>query len=368
MMFSISTDSAPDETRPRRGSGFTLIELLVVVSILALLMAILLPALRRARDQGKLVKCLSHMRGTGLAVTTFAADHDGRAQLVTGDSVAREIDPGNSRFVYGSQRELLAWPVALAQASGTKFRDNWDWGVRAVTFAQARQKESFVSRQFDAVVCPSDPVALSTPYYPRNDPGTGNGLRGTGDPKNPTPSSSRMAYWGRLSFGINEDVTGGESESNMPTCWRQVRDGTGWRTCQGGQLYPPSSPCYKGGGRRLRGLLERVSGPGEVGLVFETGPESSDQYQSMSGWDEFANLVQSLFTPGPYLGDFQQTFPSRMPTRRHPDGRVNVLFADTHGETARPTAYSNRNGLQKRLPSSYGPLVRVSPYPVHSRP
>jgi prepilin-type processing-associated H-X9-DG protein len=102
--------------------------------------------------------------------------------------------------------------------------------------------------------------------------------------------------------------------------------------------------------------------------VFETGPESAEQYLSMPSWDEFANLVQSLFTPGPYLGDFQQTFPSRMPTRRHPEGRVNVLFADCHGQTVRPLEYSDQNALSKPLPSRYGPRVRVSPYRLYQAP
>ncbi|MBN1511914.1 MAG: prepilin-type N-terminal cleavage/methylation domain-containing protein [Phycisphaerae bacterium] len=352
----------------RRSGGFTLIELLVVVSIIALLLSILLPSLRRARDQGKLVKCLSHMRGTGQAAVTFAADHENRIQIATAESVLREADANAGRYAYGAQRELLSWPVALAQAAGVRYRNNWDWGVRAVTFAEAKQKESLISRDFDAVICPSDPVELSTPYYPRNDGGSNNGLKDTGDPDNPTTPTSRMAYWGRLSYGISEDIAGGDSDTGLPTCWRQVRGAGGWETCTGGAVYPPSDPCYGAGGRRLRGNLDRVSRPGDVGLVFETGPETADQYQSMPSWDEFANLVQSLFTPGPYLGDFQQTFPSRMPTRRHPNGRTNVLFADTHGETVRPIAYGNANALNKRLPSRYAPRVRVSPYPVFDTP
>jgi prepilin-type N-terminal cleavage/methylation domain-containing protein/prepilin-type processing-associated H-X9-DG protein len=59
--------------------GFTLIELLVVVAILALLIAILLPALGRARDQAKATLCGSNMRQMGQIVHVFAGNHDGRA-------------------------------------------------------------------------------------------------------------------------------------------------------------------------------------------------------------------------------------------------------------------------------------------------
>jgi len=45
----------------KRG-GFTLIELLVVIAVIAILMAILMPALNRAREQGKRAVCLSNLK------------------------------------------------------------------------------------------------------------------------------------------------------------------------------------------------------------------------------------------------------------------------------------------------------------------
>ncbi len=59
-----------------RGSrGFTLVELLVVVSIIALLVALLLPVLERARDAGRDIKCASNMRQVYVLSTLFQSDY-----------------------------------------------------------------------------------------------------------------------------------------------------------------------------------------------------------------------------------------------------------------------------------------------------
>jgi prepilin-type N-terminal cleavage/methylation domain-containing protein/prepilin-type processing-associated H-X9-DG protein len=61
-----------------RGRGFSLIELLVVIGIIALLLALLLPALSKARQQSRMVACKAQLANIGAAVQMYLNENDNR--------------------------------------------------------------------------------------------------------------------------------------------------------------------------------------------------------------------------------------------------------------------------------------------------
>ncbi len=71
--------------RQPRNHAFTLIELLVVIAIIAVLMAVLMPTLSRAREQGKRAVCFAHIKQMGLSWVLYADEND--QKIVNGCTV-----------------------------------------------------------------------------------------------------------------------------------------------------------------------------------------------------------------------------------------------------------------------------------------
>ncbi len=153
------------DTRHHR--AFTLIELLVVISIIALLIALLLPALGEARKAAQAIDCQSRVKQMALAWQTYASDYDGA------------LVPG--------------WQRGLVRESGQWVNKHWIWFVAPYVGganAQSREDDTAIAQDIPVEFfrCPS--TSLGAPKS--IDPGTG-GLYG----------NALAGDWRDFGYGMN---------------------------------------------------------------------------------------------------------------------------------------------------------------------
>jgi prepilin-type N-terminal cleavage/methylation domain-containing protein len=101
----------------RRLSGFTLIELLVVVAVIAILLAIMLPALRTARVITKRLKCQSNLKQIAVAWNMYLDDNDGRFYQVVNANVLYGGWSGRRPPTWRPLNSYLNLPAVIAEES-----------------------------------------------------------------------------------------------------------------------------------------------------------------------------------------------------------------------------------------------------------
>jgi prepilin-type processing-associated H-X9-DG protein/prepilin-type N-terminal cleavage/methylation domain-containing protein len=278
----LRTEISIQRKDPRASRAFTLVELLVVIGIIALLIAILLPALNRAREQANMVKCLSTLRSMGQAALGHAADHQGYMPYggrILGDASPEGVgDPFRRKYTYYTNEENLDnhnQPIdcpALLSGSLGKYM-NLDVDLGSAKSLRASLKREAVFRAF---TCPADNNPIT--------PGSSICVSGSA----PLPSADEI-----MSYIFNEAAL-------------RLRE-----------LYPDVRPA---------GKVSKIRRPAEV-FLFGDGMRGTNAAQAYNVFEDADDWT--LFD---YWNTHAAGVWARFDYRRHRN-RMNVVFADGHAET-----------------------------------
>jgi prepilin-type N-terminal cleavage/methylation domain-containing protein len=145
----------------RRNGAFTLIELLVVIAIIAILAALLLPALAKAKEKGRRTLCTSNLKQMGLGINLWVNDNE-----KTSTPWRVLISEGGTRPEHGQGKPGLAW---LEHA----FMSN-EFVTPKILMCPSDKRANVVASSFDEYKSTGFRTA-STSYTVHMDAGSGEG-------------------------------------------------------------------------------------------------------------------------------------------------------------------------------------------------
>lgn len=203
-------------SKTQHSRGFTLIELLVVIAIIAILAAMLLPALSKAKMKATMAACLNNQKQLGLAWNMYADDNNDRLVSFSGDTRdSWRINPSAPIYVIPS----ITGP--LDNSSAAQFFD--EAGYKQGVFVQYAPNPGIIH-------CPGDTRSKAVPYSYTSYSGVG-GLNGaTNKNYSVFRKSAVMHPSERITFVEENDprtitVAGSFTFGENGGCWEMIHSG-----------------------------------------------------------------------------------------------------------------------------------------------
>lgn len=135
-----------------RRPGFTLVELLVVIAIIGVLVALLLPAVQKARESARLMQCSNNMKQMGLAHLNYASAHGHLPNGMSLDIDAGCPSEGCRGWTHIHHTLDFFEEGALEDKLDFDFDGGWLYFFRSLS---AEEKENMRSASIPALLCPS---------------------------------------------------------------------------------------------------------------------------------------------------------------------------------------------------------------------